>query len=71
MKKLTDIRINKTEILISAVITLVLAAVSFLTHTNEAVYPVVMALTELALLTFMSLYITYSVPEKDFSLGRA
>ena len=66
MRKLLETRINKTEIVISAVITVILAIVSALTFGNEAVYPVMVALTELGLLTFMSLYITYSVPEKNF-----
>ncbi len=69
MKKLLEIRINKAEIVIAAVITVILAIASFLTFGNETVYPALVALTELGLLTFMSLYITYSVPEKNF--GRA
>ncbi len=66
MRKLTSIRINKTEIVVAAIITVILAIASFLTYGNEAAYPALVVLTELGLLTFMSLYITYSVPEKNF-----
>ncbi len=71
MKKLLDTRINKTEIVISAVITVILAIASALTFGNETVYQTLIVLTELGLLAFMTLYITYSVPEKDFSARRA
>ena len=70
MKKITDIRINKTEIVVSAVVTLLFVIASFLAHTNEAAYPVLVAISELGLFTFMALYITYSVSEKDFSARR-
>ncbi len=71
MKKLSEIRINKAEIVVSAVITVILAIASFLVFGNEAAYQILLVLTELGLMTFVTLYITYSVPEKDFSARRA
>ena len=67
MKKLLERRINKTEIVLSAVITVILAVVCFLAHNNEAAYQTLMVLTELGLFGFISLYITYVVPEKSFT----
>ena len=71
MKKLLDTRINKTEIVISAVITVILAIASALVYSNAEAFPILVLLTELGLFTFMTLYITYTVPEKDFAAGRA
>ena len=71
MKKLLDTRINKTEIVITAVITVILAIASALFNANAEAFPILVLLTELGLFAFMTLYITYSVPEKDFSARRA
>ncbi len=62
-------RINKTEIIISAVLAVVFGLVSALTYGNETVFNIAMILTELALFAFMAMHITYICPEKKF--GRA
>jgi len=49
----------------------ILAIASALVYSNAEAFPILVLLTELGLFTFMTLYITYSVPEKDFSARRA
>ena len=62
----TKMRITKNHIMIAAIVTVILAVISFLTFNNEAIYNVAVILTELSLLGFMALHITYIVPEKSF-----
>lgn len=40
-------------------------------RSKKTLAAILVLLTELGLFTFMTLYITYSVPEKDFSARRA
>jgi hypothetical protein len=58
-------RITRTHILIAAVITLVLAVICGFTFATPA-FDLFMVLAQLSLFGFMSLYITYAVPEKSF-----
>ena len=62
-------RINKLEIAISAILTVVFGLASALTYGNETVFNVAIILTELSLFAFMAMHITYICPEKKF--GRA
>ncbi len=62
-------RINKTEIIISAILTAVFGLVSFLTYGNDTVFTAAIVLTQLSLFSFMAMYITYSCPEKTFKIA--
>ncbi len=59
-------RINKLWIVISAILAVVLGIISYATYTTPGVYEAFMLLTQLAALSFMTLYITYTSPDKSF-----